>query len=120
MIQKIELGPSEAARLAVKVATEKRANDIVLLDMRGVCTFTDYFVVLTAESQRQMQALIEDLDTALDLGGVSLHHREGGNDGGWVLMDYGAFIVHAFGPEERAFYQLEHLWAHAPVLLRIQ
>ncbi|MBI2856155.1 MAG: ribosome silencing factor [Chloroflexi bacterium] len=120
MTQKTEPGSSEAARLAVEVATEKQASDIVLLDMRSVCSFTDYFVVLTAESRRQMQALVEDLDAALDTAGVSLHHREGGYDGGWVLMDYGDLIVHVFGPEEREFYQIERLWAHAPVLLRIQ
>ena len=120
MTQKTALEPSEGARLAVEVATDKLASDVVLLDMRVACSFTDYFVVLTAESRRQMQALVEDLDSALDAAGVSLNHREGGADGGWILMDYGYMIIHVFGPEEREFYQIEHLWAHAPVLVRVQ
>ncbi|MBF8268003.1 MAG: rsfS [Dehalococcoidia bacterium] len=111
---------AEGARLAVEVASEKQAVDIVLLDMRELCNFTDYFVILTGESRRQMQALVEDVDMALDAAGMLLHHREGSPEGGWVLLDYGDLIVHAFGPEEREFYSLEQLWSQAPVLFRVQ
>jgi ribosome-associated protein len=120
MIEKTRIGTAEAARLAVDVASEKQAADIVLLDMRGPFGFTDYFVILTAESRRQMQGLLEDIDQALDQAGMTMHHKEGTPDGGWVLMDYGDLIVHAFTPEEREFYHLEQLWSQAAVLFRIQ
>ena len=120
MIKKTPLGAAEGARLVVDVASEKQATDIVMLDMRGPLSFTNYFVILTGESQRQMQALLEDIDQALDEAGMALHHREGTSDGGWVLMDYGDMLVHVFAPEERDYYNLEQLWSQATVLFRIQ
>ena len=120
MIKKTMLGAAEGARLVVDVASEKQATDIVMLDMRGPLSFTDYFVILTGESQRQMQALLEDIDQALDEAGMALHHREGTSDGGWVLMDYGDLVVHVFAPEDREYYHLEQLWSQAPVMFRIQ
>lgn len=110
----------DAARLAVEVASEKQATDIVMLDMRGPSGFTDYFVILSADSRRQMQALLEDIDQSLEGAGMRLHHREGAAEGGWVLMDYGDLVVHVFAPEAREFYRLEQLWSQAPVLFRIQ
>ena len=120
MKEKTLLGAAEGARLVVDVASEKQATDIVMLDMRALYSFTDYFVILTAESRRQMQAVLEDIDQALDEAGMTLHHREGTSDGGWVLLDYGDLVVHVFAPEEREYYQLEHLWSQATVLFRIQ
>ena len=115
-----ELEAAEAARLVVDVASEQQAADILLLDMRDLCDFTDYFIILTGESRRQMQALLEDVDRALEEVGRRVHHREGSADGGWVLLDFGDLIVHVFGPEEREFYQLERLWSQAPVVFRVQ
>ena len=120
MTEKTQLTAAEAARLAVDVASEKQATDIVMLDMRGPSAFTDYFVILSAESRRQMQGLLEDIDGALDSAGMTLHHQEGTTDGGWVLMDYGDLVVHLFAPEEREYYHLEQLWSQATVLFRIQ
>jgi ribosome-associated protein len=119
MIEKTKLATAEAARLAMDTASEKQASDIVMLDMRGPFGFTDYFVILTAESRRQMQGLLEDIDQALDSAGLTIHHREGTSTGGWVLMDYGNLVIHVFGPEEREFYNLEQLWSDATVLFRI-
>ena len=120
MTEKTQLTAAEAARLAVDVASENQATDIVMLDMRGPSAFTDYFVILSAESRRQMQGLVEDIDKALDSAGMTLHHKEGTPDGGWVLMDYGDMLVHVFAPEEREYYNLEQLWSQATVLFRIQ
>ena len=120
MPEKTQLGAVEGARLAVDVASEKQATDIVMLDMRGPFAFTDYFVILTGESRRQMQGLLEDIDQALEEEGMVLHHREGTADGGWVLLDYGDLVVHVFAPEEREYYHLEQLWSQATVLFRIQ
>ena len=119
-MEKTQMAAVEAARLAVNVASEKQATDIVMLDMRGPLSFTDYFVILSAESRRQMQGLLEDIDEALNEAGIALHHREGTTDGGWALLDYGDLVVHVFGQEEREYYHLERLWAQAPVMFKVQ
>ena len=111
---------SDGARRVVDMASEKLATDIVMLDMRGPYSFTDYFVILTGETRRQMRALQEDIEELLQESGMRLHHREGSTDGGWVLLDYGDLVVHVFGPDEREFYQIESLWSQAPVLFRVQ
>jgi len=113
------LTPVEYARLAVEVAADKHAEDIVLLDLRGVSDFTDYFVILTAESPRQMETLAEDLEEALEAQHARLHHREGTSQGGWLLLDFGDLIIHLFGPEAREFYQLEQVWSQGSEVVRI-
>jgi ribosome-associated protein len=105
--------------LIVEVASEKLAEDIVMLDLRGLASFADYFVIMTAESSRQIQALDEDLTDALKKEGVNRFHREGTPGSGWILLDFSDVIVHIFGPEEREFYGLERLWARAPQVVRV-
>ena len=120
MTERKLIGAAEGARIVVEVASDRQATDIVMLDMRGPSSFTDYFVILTGESRRQLQVLLDDIDGALDSVGMHLHHREGNADAGWVLLDYVDLVVHVFAPETREFYQLERLWSEAPVLFRIQ
>ena len=120
MTQRVLLPPVDYARLAVDVASEGLASDIVMLDITGVSDFADYFVILTVESTRQMQSVSEDLEKALEESGATLHHREGSAQGGWRLLDYGDVIVHIFGPEERRFYDLEVAWSAAREVVRIQ
>jgi len=105
--------------LIVEVASEKLASDIVMLDLRGLASFTDYFVVMSADSSRLIQALEEDILSALKESKLSMHRREGSATSGWVLMDCSDVIVHIFGPEEREFFGLERLWARAPQVVRI-
>ena len=102
------------ARLVVEVASDKLANDIVMLDLRGVASFADYFVIMSADSSRQIEALEEDITQALKDEKVSRFHREGTHASGWVLIDFSDVIVHIFGPEEREYYRLERLWSRAP------
>ena len=108
------------ARKAVEVASEKQATDILLLDIRKVSTFADFFVIMTAESRRQMDVLSQDMEAALEGAGALLHHREGSPTSGWLLLDFGDLIIHLFAPEEREFYQLEELWSKGQQLVRIQ
>ena len=75
---------------------------------------------MTAQSQRQMEALAEDVEEALKRSGASFHHREGGVNAGWLLLDFGDVIVHLFAPEEREFYRLEERWARGQQIVRIQ
>jgi len=114
-----QLEPSEVARLIVEVASEKLAADIVMLDLRGLASFTDYFVVMSADSSRLIQALEEDIATTMKHSNLSIHRREGTAASGWVLMDCSDVIVHIFSPEEREFFGLEKLWARAPQVVRV-
>jgi len=114
------LDSTEVARLVVDVASDKLAEDIVLLDLRQIAPFADYFVIMSAGSSRQIQALEEDLTEAMEKEQVKLFHREGTAQSGWVLLDFSNVLVHVFGPEQREFYGLERLWARAPQVVRIQ
>ena len=91
-----------------------------MLDIRGVCDFADYFVILTAESSRQINSLAEEIEKALKAQGAAIHHSEGTADGGWVLLDFGDMIVHLFRPEQREFYHLEGAWSRGIEAVRIQ
>lgn len=113
------LNPTEVARLAVDLAAEKLATDIVMLDLRELGVFADYFVVMTADSVRQIEALEEDFTKAMRDAGVPRHHREGTPASGWVLLDFADVLIHIFGPEERVFFGLERLWSRAPQIVRI-
>ena len=111
--------PAETARLAVDTAADKLAGDILMLDLRGLTAFADYFVLMTADSVRQIEALEDDLTNAMRAAGVPRHHREGTPASGWVLLDFADVIIHIFGPEEREFFGLERLWSRAPQVVRI-
>ena len=113
------LEPLEVAQFIVDVASDKLAEDIVLLDLRDLVPFADYFVIMSAESSRQIEALEEDLTQTLKEAGIARHHREGTPASGWVLLDFSDVIVHVFSPEEREFYALEHLWRRAPQVVRV-
>ena len=114
-----QLEPSEVAQLIVEVASEELAADIVMLDLRGLASFTDYFVIMSADSSRQINALEEDLTTALKQAQVSIHRREGTAASGWVLMDCSDVIVNIFSPETRDLFGLERLWARAAQVVRV-
>ena len=107
------------ARIAVEVATEKLAQDIVLLDIHELTSFADYFVIMSAPSGRQLDALREEIVIELKKSGVTPHHTEGTAQGGWVLIDYSDVIIHMFGTEERDFYGLDELWARAAQVVRV-
>ncbi len=119
MTQQTALLPLEYARHAADVASDKLASDIVMLDIGEVSDFADYFVIITVESTRQMRALVEDLEHALEEKGGVRHHREGTPESGWMLLDFGDVVIHVFGAEERQFYDLESAWAEAIELVRI-
>lgn len=104
----------------MEVAGDKQAQDIVLLDARGICSFADYFVICSAQSSRQIKAIYDEIMHSLKSEGVSPHHREGTVDSGWLLLDYGDVIVHIFAAIERDYYQLEELWSKASLVVRIQ
>ena len=100
----------QVAERAMEVAEGLQASDICLLDISKVSDFANYFVVLTAESSRQMESLIEDIEQEIEGMGMRRHHIEGSHKSGWVLLDFGDAIIHMFGVEEREFYGLEQAW----------
>jgi ribosome-associated protein len=90
-----------------------------LLDTRDVCSFTDYFVICTGESKRQLKAIIEAITETLKKEKILPLHEEGTSDSGWILLDYSDVIVHVFGSFERDYYQLEKLWEKACTKVRV-
>jgi ribosome-associated protein len=111
------------ARRIVDVVSDKQASDILLLDIRGVSLIADYFVICTAGSERQTSAILKDLSEQLEedpYPGRKALRSEGNADSGWVLLDYGDVIVHIFSAAQRAFYNLEQLWAPATPVVRLQ
>jgi ribosome-associated protein len=96
------------------------ATDIILLDVKELCNFADYFVLSSAESGRQINAVTEEIEQVLKKENVRPIHREGTADSGWVLLDYGDVVIHTFAQEERQFYNLEELWSGAKTILRMQ
>lgn len=108
------------ARSIVDLASDKQASDIVLLDIRGVSLIADYFVICTVGSERQAAAILNDLSKKIEEFGRKPLHTEGKSDSGWVLLDYGDVILHVFSASQRAFYNLEQLWAAATPIVRLQ
>jgi ribosome-associated protein len=97
----------------VKAAQEKQATDIKILDLTGVTSFTDYFVICTGANIRQNQAIIDEIGLRLKKRGELPSSVEGYEQGEWVLSDYGDFLVHCFSAKAREYYSLERLWREA-------
>ncbi|MSQ14211.1 MAG: ribosome silencing factor [Dehalococcoidia bacterium] len=110
----------ELAQHMVDVASDKLGEDVVLLDLRPLSAFTDFFVVVGTESSRQINAIADAIEEELVKDDVKPLHREGTPESGWVLLDLGPVIVHLFDQERRAFYGLERVWQQAVPLIRIQ
>jgi ribosome-associated protein len=100
-------------RIAVRAAQEKQATDIRILDLTGVTSFTDYFVICTGANTRQNQAITDEIGHQLKRRGELPSSVEGYEQGEWVLSDYGDFLVHVFSARAREYYSLERLWRDA-------
>jgi len=108
------------ARTIVQIVEDKKAEDIIMLDIRSLSVIADYFVICTGTSERQVRALAREVDEQLGKQGITPLHLEGMTDARWVLLDYNAVIVHIFDPVTRDYYRLDKLWAEAPRVLVIQ
>jgi len=100
----------EVAILAARAALEKKAEDLVILDVRGICSFADYFVIMSGRSTRHVQGLADAVDKALRDKKLKSTNTEGLQEGMWILLDYDDVVVHIFYHETRSFYNLEGLW----------
>ena len=92
----------------------------MLLDTRGICSFADYFVICSGDSNKQIEAIRDEVGHVLKRKGILPHHYEGTVDSGWLLLDFSDVIVHIFAPDEREQYQLDKLWSQAIPVVRIQ
>ena len=106
----------ELLRSAADAALDKKAESIQLLDLEGFGGITDFFLICHGNSQRQVDAIVESINTRLREVGSRPNHVEGDRNADWVLMDYLDFVVHVFTRDRREFYGLEKLWADAPRL----
>lgn len=116
----VERSALELARRIVELAEDKKAADIVLLDLTGLTTVADYFVVCSGGSERQLDAIADGIVEGLRAEKVRPFGREGTAASHWVLVDFGEVIVHVFTPPERDYYQLEKHWSEAKTVLRVQ
>ncbi len=111
-----EREPASAAMKAASFCHDMKANDVVLLNLKGVTDMTDYFVIASGTSDTHVRAIGEHLISELRKVGVRVHHVEGVQQGRWVLLDFVDFVVHIFHPTLRSFYQIERLWSDAEVI----
>src|SRR3954469_10343235 len=106
----------EAALGPAPAAADKLATDIVLIDVSDRLAITDVFVIATGSNERQVEAIVDEVEEKLRLAGSKPLRREGKRDGRWVLLDYSEIVVHVQHAEERAFYSLERLWKDCPFI----
>ena len=114
------LSPLEVARKIVDAAEDKKAADIVLLDVSELTSMADYFVICSGGSERQLGAIADGITGKLRDEGVRPIGREGGSNSHWTLLDFGAVVVHIFAVPERDYYQIEKYWQRAKVVVRVQ
>lgn len=108
-----DLSSADLARRAAQICLDMKANDVVMLSLKGVSDMTDYFVIASGTSDTHVRAMAENVMEGLKRDGSPVHHSEGVTQGRWALLDYVDFVVHLFHPTLRQFYQLERLWSDA-------
>ena len=106
----------EMVKLAKTALEDKKAGDIKVIDISGVSVLADYFIIADGSNVNQVQAMVDNVDEVLGRAGYECKQMEGYGTGGWILMDYGDIIVHAFCREDRSFYDLERIWRDGKVL----
>tara|TARA_B100000029_G_scaffold93724_1_gene83815 strand:+ start:14103 stop:14483 length:381 start_codon:yes stop_codon:yes gene_type:complete len=119
-IDDVSVKSFEIAREIIGVAEDLQAHDILLLDVREICSYADAFILLSATSDRQINSIREAIDKNIFKGKRALLRSEGDTESGWILMDYSDVIVHIFSPTGRNYYDLERIWRDAKNLVRIQ
>jgi len=106
----------DALKIAVSAADDKKAHDLVALDISGIAAFANYFLLCTGDSSRQMQAIADEVEKRLKASGIRPSHIEGYQNSEWILMDYIDLVVHIFSKTARAYYDLERLWRDGKTL----
>jgi ribosome-associated protein len=112
----VRLGADGKARQAAQAALGKKAVDVIVLDVQGLSSVTDYYLVCSGRSTTHVQTISEAIVEELEEQGVRPRHAEGVGDSGWILLDYGDVLMHVFLEDTRLYYALERLWGDAPTL----
>ncbi|MCJ7841809.1 ribosome silencing factor [Lederbergia sp. NSJ-179] len=110
------MNTEELLKKIVKAADDKRAEDIVVLNMKGISLLADYFIICHANSGKQVQAIAREMKDVLEEIGTEVRKVEGFDEAKWILMDFGDVIAHIFQRDERSYYNLEKLWGDAPII----
>jgi ribosome-associated protein len=118
-VVEVVLEANELVHTVVDVIANKKATNILTLDMRDITLLADYYVLCDGTSPRQIRAISDELLEKLKGAGPKLAMVEGTPESGWMLVDFGSVIVHIFSPAQRAYYQLEELWQEAPIVVRM-
>ena len=100
----------DALKIALKAVDDKKALDVTVLDISRISSFANYFLVCSGDSSRQIQAIADEVEEKLRIGGLRPSHIEGYSNAEWILMDYTDMVVHIFSKKARAYYDLERLW----------
>lgn len=117
MAQDKGLSSLDKVMIAARAADSKKATDILIQDVRELVGITDFFVIVTAQNNRQISAVLDAIEEAeIKEAGVKPFSVEGAQEGFWALQDYGDFVVHVFQPEGRDYYRLEEIWNDAPTI----
>ncbi len=106
----------DKARLIADAANDKKADDIIIMDLRNLSSITDFFVICSGSSNRKVEAISDGIIDKLKGMGIKVWHTEGHKESTWVLLDYGDVVAHVFEKETREFYTLERLWGDAPIV----
>jgi ribosome-associated protein len=109
-------GSREFAVAAARTASSKKAQDVVVMEVRDLIVITDFFVLASGTSDRQVRTVAQEIENALRARGMKPVRREGQREGRWVLLDFVDFVAHVFHQEERDYYGLERLWSDAPLV----
>ncbi|WP_449620589.1 ribosome silencing factor [Robertmurraya sp. Marseille-Q9965] len=106
---------NQLLKTAVKAADDKRAEDIVALNMKGISLIADYFVICHGNSDKQVQAIAREIKDKAEENGYDVRRMEGFDEARWILVDLGDVVAHVFHRDERSYYNLERLWGDAPI-----
>ena len=110
------MNSKEMVKLAYQALSDKKGEDIKIIDIQSVSVLADYFIIANGNSDSQVSALVENVDEKTHAAGYGLKQQEGARGGAWILLDYGDVIVHVFGRESRSFYNLEHVWSDGKIV----
>ncbi|MBQ9269300.1 MAG: ribosome silencing factor [Oscillospiraceae bacterium] len=110
------LSAKEAAIIAAKALDDKKARNLMMLEVKGVTTLAEYMILSTGTSDTHLRALCDEVEKKMEEAGEQVWHREGYRGDTWIVMDFCGVIVHVFTEEQRKFYDLERLWGDAPVV----
>jgi ribosome-associated protein len=106
----------EVLNVAVKAADDKKAEDIIVMNMKGISLVADYFIICHGNSDKQVQAIAREMKEQVEKLGVNVRRMEGYDEAKWVLVDLGEVVAHVFHKDERGYYNLERLWGDAPLV----